>query len=194
MKLNEEIELVHFVLGMVEGLFNNQNKIHDEYIDLPEGASLTVTINDGNVYVKFKPTYGGENHTVFSFDASDYTNVMANNCWTFNFHKNGDFSENYSIVNSLDDIIKLEEEYIDSLCQNGRIITEDEYFQASLVHPDMPETYEDAVLILETLREGREKYKLDKCSVAIYISEYTTMKLMRKIRRQLIFKFGIKFI
>lgn len=194
MKLNEEIELVHFVLGMAEGLFNNQDKIQDLYIDLSEGVSITVTSDDGNVYLKCKPTYGSDKNIVFSFDESDYTNVMANDCWTFNFHENGDFSQHYSVVNSRDEIIQLEERYIDDLCENGRIITEDEYFQASLVHPGMPETYEDTVLILQTLRECREKYKLVGCSVAVYINEHITMKLLRKIRRQLMFNFGIKFL
>lgn len=194
MKLQNEIEMVHFMLGMAETLFNNQDKICEMDVDFLDGKNLSVLLSDDNVYVKWRPSYGGERHTVFSFDASDYVNVMANGCWTFNFHENdGDFGHKYSVINSLDEELQDLEEFFDAMCENGREITEEEYFQAAIAHPDMPSTYEDTLLILSTLREGR-KYNLKNVSVAMYFSEHITMKLLRMIRRQIMFKMGIEFL
>lgn len=194
MTLNEEVELIHFTLKMAEVLQKNIHDVHDTFIDLKNGASLSIINDEGNMYVKWKPDHSADRHTVFAFDASDYTNVRGNDCWTVNFYKDGDFANYYSVVNSVKDELKIEEEFIDKHCENGRIMTEDEYFQAVLVHPEMPDTYEDTVLILKTLKECREKYKLEECSFVIYNSEQVTMKLMRMIRRQLMFRLRIKFL
>lgn len=194
MTLNEEVEFVNFSLRMAETMFLQRSDLIEFTVDFKDGQELFVMFDDGNVYVKWRPYYSGERHTIFSFDSSDYVNVMANQCWTFNCYENGgDFGHKYSVLNSLDEKFHDDEAFIDSLCENGRELTEDEYFQACLVHPDMPKTYEDTLLILRTLREGRE-YKLKNVSVAIYISEHTTMKLLRKIRRSIMTKTGINFL
>lgn len=194
MKLHNEIEMVHFMLRMCETMFLQQDKICEFDIDFMEGKNLSLILDDNHMYVKWRPSFGGERHTVFGFDTSDYVNVMANDCWTFNFYENdGDFGHKYSVINSLDEELQEFEEFFDAMCENGRDITEEEYFQAAIVHPDMPSTYDDTLLILRTLREGRE-YKLKNVSVAMYFSEHITMNLLRMIRRQIMFKTGIEFL
>lgn len=195
MNLKEEIESVHFILKMCEALFNNKSKIYDFSIDFGDGKELSLDFTDEDfLSVRWRSSHNSPRTVIFHFADFDYYNHRANGMWSLSFNQNGELYYKYSILHSGKSALIEDENYIDTLCEGGREMTEEEYFQACLIHPDMPETYDDMLLIIRTLRESRGKYNMFNIGVAMYFNEYTTMELLRKIRRQLMFKLGINFL
>lgn len=192
MNLNDEVLVVKFILKMAETLFKNHSTLRDFAVNMGNGKELSLQVGGDYMLVRWRDKEFGERKTVFCYDAPDYSNIMARDVWTFNFHTESEFGHKYSVVNSAMEEYLDVEDFIDSLSANGRMITEEEYFQASLVHPEMPSTYEDTLLILRTLQEGR-KHELKDVSVAIYMDKHIDMSFVRMIRRNLMFKLNIPF-
>lgn len=192
MNLNDEVLVVKFILKMAETLFKNHSTLRDFDLNMGHGRELSLQVGGDYMLVKWRDREFGERNTVFCYDLPDYSNIMARDVWTFNFHTKSDYGHKYSVVNSaMEEYVDIED-FIDSLSANERMLTEEEYFQASLVHPEMPATYEDTLLILRTLQEGRE-HELKDVSVAIYMDKHIDMSFVRMIRRNLMFKLNIPF-
>lgn len=196
MNLEEEIKIVKFIMSMCKTIYINRDELIQFDYKMGDESELRFETSDecDIISVRYKESYSSGVNTIFTIEPSDYTNIRANETWTFNCKThNSDFNNKYSIINSADQNLEDDEAFIDSLLDDKRIMTEDEYFQCSLLHPNMPTSYNDVLDILNVLH-NTDKNDIGEVSVIIFMEPCVTMNLIRKIRRIIMFKTGIEFL
>lgn len=158
MELKEEIELVKEAVAVARKVYKKYSYgLSDFEHTTPDGDMIKLVPQFGDVVIQIQ--YYNDNYDTYTdliqIEARDYINMHDKNLWTINCMKDlvgVTYGKYYSLVNSNDENINEEDEkYIDSLTYNKRILTEEEYFQCSLLTDCLPSSYEDALLILDTL-------------------------------------------
>lgn len=158
MELKEEIELVTEAVAVSRKVYKKYSYgLSDFEHTTPDGDIIKLVHGFGDVVIQIQ--YYNDDYDKYTdlihIEARDYINMYDKNLWTFNCMKDMEgviYGNYYSLVNSNDQNIHQEDEkYIDSLTYNKRILTEEEYFQCSILTDCLPSSYEDALLILDTL-------------------------------------------
>lgn len=197
MELKEEIQVVRSVVDICRTLTNNRDNIKSFYYGFGDNGCVHLqTHHDKSMTLAYR--HMEITYTLFCIENRDYGNMRANDMWSFNCcSTDPEFNTMYTLLcpsGFIDDYSEKDEEYIDSLLYDKRIMTEDEFFQCSLLTSGLPDTYEDVLLILDTLHNTDCTRFNEDVSISVYMKEFFTMELIDKIRTVLTNKTGFDFL
>lgn len=191
MTLQEEFDYVTYVLKTIEVLNNNKDKLRSFSVRFG-GRDETLRVQNTDYALEVHHIVGYEDAIpVFTFSYAEYINIRTQENWAMNFYKNSKNENTYSLVNSPDINTAEAEAELDQLLENERIFTEEEYFQASLLHPSLPSTYEDSCAILKFMHNRYDNFNIR--DISIFAKLGFDIRFIRKIRRQFTHRFGIEF-
>lgn len=190
MKLNDEIDVVYDLLHIANILYTNLDISVGQYFYMGDGTRLhtqrnTIYRNNGNAW-----------YTIYEIEPyDDLCNMSLNNKWVFNYQqKDSICSSSYTLVDSYDDEEYKCEDFVDSFIQNGRLYTEDEFFQCTLIHSGLNMAYEDAITRIKALHNKPKNMLGDRgASIKIYLEDDINPSFIKDLTHRLRETFGIDF-
>lgn len=197
MELKEEVQVASSVVDICRTLSNNRDNIKSFYYGFGDHGCMQLQTNPDRS-ITFTYRHMEISYTLFCVENRDYGNMRANDIWSFNCcSTDPEFNTLYTLLcpsGYNEEYSEEDEEYIDSLLYDKRIMTEDEFFQCSLLTSKLPNTYEDVLLILDTLHNTDCTGFDEDVSISVYMTEFFTMELIDKIRTVLTNETGLDFL
>lgn len=185
MELKEEIQVARSVVDICRTLTNNRDNIKSFYYGFGDNGCMHLQTNPDSS-ITFTYRHMEIAYTLFCVENRDYMNMRANDMWSFNcWSTDSEYNARYTLLcpnDYNDDYSEEDEEFIDGLLHNKRIMTEDEFFQCTLLTSELPSTYEDLLLILDTLHNTDCTGFNEDVSISVYMIEFFNMELIDKIR------------
>lgn len=161
------------------------NYAHKEYFRL-DGHNIEFTWNQNDqLYLRtYIDEFGTEN--IFALSTDHTLPLFCNTSCSVCYIEDNTF-DGCSFVNSIDDVNMLDsDDYVDSFFKNG-LCTEDEHFQLSLIHPELPE--------YNIIKRAYEEVLTAPCpeleGYSLYVPFSFKTQHVRKVRRMMIHKVGI---
>jgi len=181
MNINEELKILKIVLSICEGIStSNIQPGHYTYDITPSPKGRLIFNNKDSFSILYGDT------VILYIENYEYPQLRTDSDWTICFEPSSEHYNCFSFLNSGDDLEA--EEFIDSFTYNARIMTEEEYFQATCIHPDMP-PYENISSYLKIMDEMRRSFL--RGSLWLKMKPALDYDFYRKLRRTLIHEGGI---
>lgn len=192
MLIDEELKMLNVVLSICEGIYKNIDKVDGiNYIRISPDYKIRMAVDSKLKHIRLNSEgYSNSRDDGWSFIISDegFSQLRVDDYITLNFDPSSSHHKTFSFLNSCKENLIHEEEFIDEFTFDGRDMTDEEYFQATLIHPDMPE-YDTIKKYMKVMKEGSEV--LNGTTFMLHRDPLLTLKLVRKLRRYIIHNFGV---
>lgn len=189
MDFEEELKVLNVFLSICEGVSKTgfDGSFITDFVVTPE-TTIRLNYNDLGVFNFYRLGDKGPIEPVFKVDtdSTNFFNLRNIRGWHLIFNPRLEGYNDFRVVYNT--LYPAEEDILKEFTKNGRMMTDEEYFQATCIHPDIPERS-----VMEKCLEVMNNRSdiLNKNTFSMMFRDYANLKFARKLRRMVIHQLGI---